>query len=125
MDVLRAADEGDAHARADRRRLHRELGALLLQLGHRRVDAADLEPEMFEALERRLRRRPDLVRIDPGDEHGHAAEIEVDPLASVRLSRADDPGAEHPFIITGRLFRVRAAQVHVVVCEGGHRDLPD
>ena len=48
MDVLRAAQKGDAHAGADGLWFDGELGALVLQLGDDRVDALDPQPDMLE-----------------------------------------------------------------------------
>src|ERR687893_795956 len=49
-DVLRAADEGDAHAGAGLPRLHGELDALRLQLRRRLVQPLHDQPEVVEAL---------------------------------------------------------------------------
>src|SRR5437660_3691003 len=74
-----AADEGDPHPRPYRGRLLGELSALGLELGHDRIDAADRQPEMVEALVRRGRRRIDaVIRRDRRDEDVGAAELEVD-----------------------------------------------
>ena len=55
------AQERDARARPHRGRLARELDALRLEVGDDRVDAADRQPEMIEALIGRDRRRIDAV----------------------------------------------------------------
>src|SRR5438105_1782225 len=49
-DPFRRTQEGDAHSRPHGRRLARELGSLGLELGNDRIDAADRETEMIEAL---------------------------------------------------------------------------
>ena len=61
MDVLRAAQKGDAHAGPDRLWLDGEFGALLLQFGDDRIDPLDPQPEMFEPEIGRLRRRGDSL----------------------------------------------------------------
>src|SRR6516162_6537453 len=79
-----------------------------------------LEPEI-----RRLRRCGDgLLRRNLGDEHGYPAEIEVKARPAVRLHRADDLGTEHHLVPAGGRFRIGAAQMDVVVGEGGHASLP-
>src|SRR5260221_14557056 len=76
---LRAADEADAHARAHRGRLGGELGTLGLEFGRDRIDPADGEAEMIEALMRRGRRRIDAVPgRDRRDEDVGAADLEID-----------------------------------------------
>src|SRR5271154_5807941 len=90
-DVLWAAQEGDADAGPHRGRLHGELGALALELSDRRVDALDPQADMLEPEIGRLRRRRGAVLGDDRrDEDRHAAEIEVDALAAIRLGRALD-----------------------------------
>src|SRR5271167_1870706 len=125
MDILRTAQKGDPHAGPDRLRFHRKLGALALQLRDDIVDPADAQPDMLEPEIRRLRRCSDgLLRRNLGDEHGYPAEIEVEARPAVRLHRADDLGTEHPLVPACGRFRIGAAQMDVVVGEGGHASLP-
>src|SRR5260221_8925609 len=49
-DALRAADETDAHALPDRRRLLGELDALRLHLGGNCIDVLHSQPEIIEPL---------------------------------------------------------------------------
>src|SRR5215831_7095559 len=78
-DALRRAQEGDARTRPHGSRLAGELDALGLELGDDRVDAADDEAEMVEALVRRGRRRIDAVAGGHGREkHVVTADLEID-----------------------------------------------
>src|SRR5271154_974149 len=80
---------------------------------------------MFEPEIRRLGGRGDhLFAGDLGDEHRDAAEVEVDARPAVGLGRTDYFGAEHPFVPERGLFGVGAAQMDVVIGEGGHRVSP-
>src|SRR5467141_3393908 len=124
MDILRPAQEGDAHPRPNRGRLPCELGTLLLELGDDVINAADAQPDMLEPEIRRLRRcRDGLLRGNLRDEDGDPAEIEVETRPSVRLYRTDDLGAEHFCVPAGGRLRIGAAQMDVVVGEGGHVSL--
>src|SRR5580658_5908932 len=125
MHVLRAAQEGDAHAGPDRLWLDGEFGAFLLQLGDDGIDPLDPQPEMFEPEIGRLRRRGDSLFVrNLRDEDRYAAEIEVEARPAVGLHRTDDLGAEHPLVPAGGLLGVGAAQMDVVIGEGGHRVSP-
>src|ERR1700692_1830281 len=59
--ALRGADEADAHARPNRRRLAGELDALGLEIGGDRIDAAHGKPEMIETAVGRGRGSVDAV----------------------------------------------------------------
>ena len=59
-----------------------------------------------------------------GDEEHHPAQFHVGARKPVRHHRFDDLGAEHALIIGRGLVRVRAAKVHVVIGDFGHRGLP-
>src|SRR4051812_25441922 len=120
-DALRGPQEGDAHAGAHRGGLPAELGALGLELGDDRIDAAHHQPEMIEALIGRGRRRVDAVAGGHRrNEDIGTAELEVNARL-VPLHGADDLGAEHLFVVAGGRLRIRAAQVDMVVGELGHR----
>src|SRR5258708_34892718 len=123
-DPLRRAQEGNTHAGANRGGLPAELGALGLELGDDRIDAAHQEPEMIEALIGRNRRRIDAVaRRHRRDEYIGAAKLEVNARLAA-LHGADHLGAEHAFVVAGGRLRIRAAQMDVIVSELGHHGLP-
>src|SRR5262249_31018835 len=115
-DSLRAADEADAHARADRGRLARELDALGLDLGGDRIDVVHREPEMIEPLIGRHGRRVDAVALlDLGDEHVGAAELDVDSPRA-----ANDDAAENILEPRRGRLRIGAAQVDMVPGDDRH-----
>src|SRR5205807_3375288 len=58
------------------------------------------------------------------DENSHPSETEVEARPAVRLHRANDLGAEHVLVPAGGRLRIRAAQMDVVIREGGHVFLP-
>src|SRR5258706_15476886 len=78
-DALRAAEEADADARPNGRRLLRELHALGLDLGGHRIDAFYRQPEMIDPLIGRLRRRLHAAAgRNPREEHVGTAELDGD-----------------------------------------------
>src|SRR6266404_1593228 len=92
-DALRSADEADADAWSNGRRLFRELHTLGLDLGGHRIDVLYRQPEMIQPLVRGHRRRVDTVtRRDRRDEHIGAAELDIDSPRA-----ADDYAAENVF----------------------------
>src|SRR3984893_9268072 len=125
MDVLRAAEKGDPHPGSDRLGLDAKFGALLFELGDDPVDPVDTQADMLKPEIRRLRRRGHgLLGRNLRDENSHPSEIEVEARPAVRLHRANDLGAEHVLIPARGRLRIRAAQMDVVVGEGGHAFLP-
>ena len=101
-----------------------ELGALGLELDDDRVDAAHRQPEMIEALIGRGRSRVDAVAGgNRRNEDIGAAELEVDARLAL-LHGAHDLGAEHALVVLGGGFRVRAAQMDVVVAVHWHGITP-
>src|SRR6516225_2261772 len=112
--ALGRAQEGDAHPGPHRGGVAGELDALGLELGDHRVDAADREAEVIEALVGRDRRRIDAIAgRDRRDEDVGAAELEVDARLAL-LHGADHLGAEHAFIPLGGRFGIGGTQMDVV-----------
>ncbi|GCC47191.1 hypothetical protein chiPu_0031386, partial [Chiloscyllium punctatum] len=119
-DALRAADEADPYAGADRGRLLGELDALGLDLGRDRVDVLHRQPEMIEPLIGRHRRGIDAVALRHlRNENPGAAELDVDAAGA-----ADDLAAEN-VAQPGRCgFGIGTAQMDVVPRDDdGHCDL--
>jgi hypothetical protein len=99
-----------------------ELGTLGLELGNDRIDAADAQPEMIEALIRGGRRRVDTVAgNDRRDEDIDAPELEVDARLAL-LHAAEHLGAEHAFVVRRRRLRIGAAQMDMIIGELRHDD---
>src|SRR6266403_1446993 len=119
-DALRPADETDADARPNGRRLLGELHALGLDLGGHRVDVFYRQPEMIEPLIGRLRRRVDAVAgRNRRDEHVGAAELDVDPPGAT-----DDHAAEDIFEPGRGRLRVGTAQMDMIPGDYRHGCLP-
>src|ERR1700757_3690268 len=115
-DSLRAADETDAHAGADRCRLLGELDALGLDLGCDRVDVFHRQPKMVEPLIGRHGRGIDAAaRLDLGNEHVGAAELDIDPVRS-----ADDDAAQDVLKPCRGRLRVGAAQMDMIPGDDWH-----
>src|SRR5438270_5133990 len=125
MDILRAAQKGDPHPGSDRLGLDGKFGALLFELGDDPVDRVDTQADMLEPEIRRLRRGGHgLLGRNLRDENSYPSETEVEARPAVRLHRANDLGAEHVLVPAGGRLRIRAAQMDVVIGEGGHAFLP-
>src|SRR6266403_3688526 len=119
-DALRPADETDADARPNGRRLLGELDALGLDLGGHRVDVFYRQPELIEPLIGRLRRRVDAVAgRNRRDEHVGAAELDVDPPGAT-----DDHAAEDIFKPGRRRLRIGTAQMDMIPRDYRHRRSP-